>query len=169
MAWRKLEQIKYSFSLSISVWSELTYKQRWQTSDINASFLKLTFTWRIDVFYVWRMQKHTKRQVKVNFKKDAFISDVCHRCLCVISDQTEMAKGEEYLCVRYSSNGISMFVKYYLISRKPPLRLRLLHFLKKKKPKWKTQYSGFSLRKVPMLVFFVFVESIFTRPRILLP
>ena len=35
------------------------------------------------------------RQVKVNFKKDAFIS-VCHRCLCVISDQTEMAKEKEY-------------------------------------------------------------------------
>ena len=33
------------------------------------------------------MQKHTKRQVKVNFKKDAFKSDVCDRCLCVISDQ----------------------------------------------------------------------------------
>ena len=44
------------------------------------------------------MQKHTKRQVKVNLKKkDAFISDVCHRCLCVISDQTEMAKEKEYL------------------------------------------------------------------------
>ena len=26
------------------------------------------------------MQKHTKRQVNDNFK-DAFISDVCHRCL----------------------------------------------------------------------------------------
>ena len=76
-----------------------------------------------------------KRQVKVNFKKDAFISDVCHRCLCVISDQNEMAKGKEYLYVRYLSNGISMFVKYYLISRKPPLRLLLLHFLKKKEPK----------------------------------
>ena len=38
------------------------------------------------------MQKHTKRQVK-----DAFISDVCHRCLCVISDQTEIAKEKEYL------------------------------------------------------------------------
>ena len=33
------------------------------------------------------MQKHTKRQVKGNLKKDAFISDVCHRCLCFISDQ----------------------------------------------------------------------------------
>ena len=43
------------------------------------------------------MQKHTKRQVKVNCKKDAFISDVCHRCLCVISDQTEMAKEKEYI------------------------------------------------------------------------
>ena len=31
------------------------------------------------------MQKHTKRQVKDNFKKDAFISDVSHRCLWVIS------------------------------------------------------------------------------------
>ena len=41
------------------------------------------------------MQKHTKRQVKDNFKKDAFISDG-HRCLCVISDQTEMAKEKEY-------------------------------------------------------------------------
>jgi len=29
--------------------------------------------------------------------RDAFISDVCHRCLCVISDQTEMAKEKEYL------------------------------------------------------------------------
>ena len=29
------------------------------------------------------------RQVKDNLKKDAFISDVCHRCLCVVSDQTE--------------------------------------------------------------------------------
>ena len=38
--------------------------------------------------HFWRcMQKHTRRQVKVNFKEDAFISDVCHRCLCVISDQ----------------------------------------------------------------------------------
>ena len=36
------------------------------------------------------------RQVKVNFKKDAFISDVCHRCLYVNSDQTEMAKEKEY-------------------------------------------------------------------------
>ena len=34
-------------------------------------------------------EKHTKRQVKDNFKKDAFISDVCHRCLCVISDNCE--------------------------------------------------------------------------------
>ena len=42
------------------------------------------------------MQKHTKRQVKDNFKY-AFISDVCHRCLCVISDKTEMAKKKEYL------------------------------------------------------------------------
>ena len=42
------------------------------------------------------MEKHTKRQVKDNFKKDAFISDVCHRCLCVISDQTEKAKEKEY-------------------------------------------------------------------------
>ena len=42
------------------------------------------------------MQKHMKRQVKDNFKKDAFIS-VCHRCLCVISDLTEMAKEKEYL------------------------------------------------------------------------
>ena len=33
------------------------------------------------------MQKHTKRQVKDNFKY-AFVSDVCHRCLCVISDKT---------------------------------------------------------------------------------
>ena len=45
------------------------------------------------------MQKHTKRQVKVNFKKDTFISDVCHLCLCVISDQTEMAKEKE--CLSY--------------------------------------------------------------------
>ena len=43
------------------------------------------------------MQKHTKRQVKVNLTKDAFISDIFHRCLCVISDQTEMAKEKEYL------------------------------------------------------------------------
>ena len=44
------------------------------------------------------MQKHTKRQVKDIFKKDAFISDVCHRCLCVkFSDPTEMAKEKEYL------------------------------------------------------------------------
>ena len=81
------------------------------------------------------MQKHTTRQVKVNFNKDAFISDVCHRCLYVISDQTEMAKEKEHLCVRYLSNGISMFLKYYLISGKPPLRLLVLHFLRKKKPK----------------------------------
>ena len=33
------------------------------------------------------MQKHTERQVKDNFKKDVFTSDVCHRCLYVISDQ----------------------------------------------------------------------------------
>ena len=25
------------------------------------------------------------------------MSDVCHRCLCVISDQNEMAKEKEYL------------------------------------------------------------------------
>ena len=31
-----------------------------------------------------------------NFKY-AFISDVCHRCLCVISEKTEMAKEKEYL------------------------------------------------------------------------
>ena len=37
------------------------------------------------------MQKHAKRQIKDNFKY-AFISDVCHHCLCVISDKTEMAK-----------------------------------------------------------------------------
>ena len=42
------------------------------------------------------MQKHAKRQVKDNFKNDAFISDVCHRCLCVISGQTEMAKEIKY-------------------------------------------------------------------------
>ena len=40
---------------------------------------------------------YTKRQEKDNFKKDAFISDVCHRCLCAIFDQTEMAKEKEYL------------------------------------------------------------------------
>ena len=46
------------------------------------------------------MQEHTKRQVKDDFKKDAFISDVCHRCLCVISYQTEMAKKKSnyHLC-----------------------------------------------------------------------
>ena len=33
------------------------------------------------------VQKHTKLQVKDNFKY-AFVSDVCHRCLCVISDKT---------------------------------------------------------------------------------
>ena len=39
------------------------------------------------------MQKHTKRQVKDNniILNDAFISVVCHRCLCVVSDKTEMA------------------------------------------------------------------------------
>ena len=42
------------------------------------------------------MQKHTKRQVRDNFKY-AFISDVSHRCLCIISDKIEMAKGKEYL------------------------------------------------------------------------
>ena len=42
------------------------------------------------------MQKHAKRQVNDNFKNDAFISDVFHRCLCVISGQTEMAKEIEY-------------------------------------------------------------------------
>ena len=47
------------------------------------------------------MQKHTKRQVKLISKKDAFISDVCHRCLCVISDQTEMAREKEYLRLFY--------------------------------------------------------------------
>ena len=51
--------------------------------------------------------------------------------LYVISDQTEMAKEKEYLCVRYLSNRISMFLKYYLISGKPLLRLLLL--LPKKK------------------------------------
>ena len=51
------------------------------------------------------MQKHTKRQVNVNLKKkDAFISDVCHRCLCVISDQTEMAKEKEYLLISKDSS-----------------------------------------------------------------
>ena len=42
------------------------------------------------------MQKHTKRQGKYNVKF-AFISNVCDRCLCVISDETEMAKEKEYL------------------------------------------------------------------------
>ena len=39
------------------------------------------------------MQKHTKSHVKVNFKKDAFISDVCHRCLCVMSN-TSFVEGQ---------------------------------------------------------------------------
>jgi len=29
--------------------------------------------------------------------RDAFVSGVCRRCLCVVSDQTEMAKEKEYL------------------------------------------------------------------------
>ena len=33
------------------------------------------------------MQKHTKRQVKDNFKKDG-ISDICHHCFCAISGVT---------------------------------------------------------------------------------
>ena len=28
---------------------------------------------------------------------DAFITDACQRCLCVMSDKTEMAKEKEYL------------------------------------------------------------------------
>ena len=34
------------------------------------------------------MQKHTKRQVIIS--NDAFISDVCHRCLCVISGMIKL-------------------------------------------------------------------------------
>ena len=41
------------------------------------------------------MQKHTKRQVK-DISNNAFISDAYSRCLCVISDKTEMAKEKEY-------------------------------------------------------------------------
>ena len=44
------------------------------------------------------MLLHTSSEVTDDTKfrfKDAFISDVCHRCLCVISDQTEMAKEKE--------------------------------------------------------------------------
>ena len=35
---------------------------------------------------------------KLEFKYKGLLakSDVCHRCLCVISDQTEMAKEKEY-------------------------------------------------------------------------
>ena len=56
------------------------------------------------------MRKHTKRQVKDNFKKDPFISDVCHRCLCVISDQTEMAKGKVYLRHDAKVFGVAVFI-----------------------------------------------------------
>ena len=56
------------------------------------------------------MQKHTKRQVKDNLKKGAFISDVCHRCLCVISDQTEMAKEKEYLRHDAKVFGVAVFI-----------------------------------------------------------
>ena len=46
------------------------------------------------------MQKHTKRQVKDN-SNDEFISDVCHRYLCIISDRTEMAKEKESVMLNY--------------------------------------------------------------------
>ena len=48
---------KYSFSLAISVWSEITHKQRWQTSDINASFLEINF------YLTFRMLLHTSSEV----------------------------------------------------------------------------------------------------------
>ena len=60
------------------------------------------------IFYLtFRMLLQTSSEVTVNTVEDlcrsirnlkyAFISDVCHRCLSVISDKTEMAKEKEYL------------------------------------------------------------------------
>ena len=50
----------------------------------------------IMVFLAAQCSKLKKKLVLIS-KEDAFISDVCHRCLCVICDQTEMAKEKEYL------------------------------------------------------------------------
>ena len=67
------ESSKCSFSLAISVWSEITLKQRWQTSAINACCFKMNF------YLTFRM--HTKRQVKVSFKSIRlyliFVTAVC--------------------------------------------------------------------------------------------
>ena len=64
------------------------------------------------------MQKHTKHQLKVNFyKKDAFISDVCQSCLCVISDQTEIVKEKEYL--RLSWNPYADVIAVIMVTPAP--------------------------------------------------
>ena len=66
------------------------------------------------------MQKHTKRQVEDNFKKEAFISDVCHRRLCVISDETEMVKEKElsYQLIFSRTPNFPGFPFYFYSARK---------------------------------------------------
>ena len=75
----------------------------------NIRYKRILF--EINFYLTFRTLLHTSntsiRQVKVNFKKDAFISDVCHRCLYVNSDQTEMAKEKEYFICSSFLQGIS--------------------------------------------------------------
>ena len=40
-----------------------------------------------------------------NLRKDAFISDVCHRCLCVISDSSPFIEVEPGMTTGYVSKG----------------------------------------------------------------
>ena len=90
-----VSQVKHRRDINLKI---SLIRNNTQTAVTNIRYKRIL----LEIILTFPMLLPTSSEVTVNtkleFKYKGLLakSDVCHRCLCVISDQTEMAKEKEY-------------------------------------------------------------------------